>query len=306
MEKSAKIIPFPFRAFAPRGELDEQAESLGRQRTLSDAISAIQVHRDCLDGLRLPLLALYEGWEAGRPLRTLQHLMERGPASLDQEVLGQGFRGKANPLPDPEAGTGDVLTLGSDILPEELECSPAGVLTFRDRGLVFPFTSVQAYIEALDEVLLPDGIRVVPANAQRLPGAWRGLRQADTVPLFISLGGLAELPGAVSLPGFVENAPSLTMGYRQWPSLLRYAPGALPILAAESYRRLRLLDGELAQRLDSLAEVALAAAQAPHSMATPEACAQSLAAALRASAARDGKIGHAPLDRGVTEKLLED
>ena len=306
MEKSAKIIPFPFRAFAPTGAADAQAESLGRQRTLSDAISAIQMHRDCLDGLRLPLLALYEGWEAGRPLRTLQHLMERGPASLNQEVLGEGFRGKANPLPDPEAGTGDVLSLGSDIFPEELEYSAGGVLTLRDRGLAFPFSSVQAYIEALDEVLLPEGIRVVPANAQRLPGPWRGLRETATVPLFISLGGLAAVPEESGLPGLAENAPQLTVGFRQWPSLLRYAPGALPLLAAESYRRLRLLDSELAQRLDSLSEVALAAAQAPHSMATPEACAQSLAAALRASAARDGKIGHAPLDRGVTEKLLED
>ncbi len=306
MKKSATIIPFPFRAFAPAGAASDLGEGLGRQRTLSDAISAIQIHRDVLDGLRLPLLALQEEWGKGKPLRTLLQLMERGPEAHSQNVLGEGFRGRANPLPDPEGGTGDVLTLGADITPGELDLLRVAEPKPFSRTLAFPFESVQSYIEALDEALYPEGIRVVPAHAARLPIAWRGLRQSALVPLFISLGGAASLPRQDGLPGFVENGPSLTVGYRQWPSVVRYAPRALPHLAGAAWERLERLDEELAGRLNGLAESAMAAVQPPAVAASPEACAQSLATALRASAARSGTIGHAPLDPKMAERLLTD
>lgn len=306
MKKSATIIPFPFRTFAPSGAGNESGEGLGRQRTLSDAISAIQVHRDILDGLRLPLLALREDWGKGKPLRTLLQLMDRGPEAYSQNVLGEGFYGRANPLPDPEGGTGDVLTLGGDILPEELEALRVLEPLPFSRALSFPFGNVQRYIEALDDALHPEGIRVVPAQSARLPSAWRGLRQSPLVPLFISPGGVGSLPRQDGLPGFLENAPTLTVGYRQWPSLARFAPRALPHLAGAAWKRLESLDAELATRLNGLAESAMAAVQAPAVAASPEACAQSLATALRASAARSGTIGHAPLDPKVAERLLTD
>ena len=303
MDKSATIIPFPFQAFGPVGDRAEVSALLGRQRTLSDAISAIQVHRDLLDGLRLPLLALREGWEVGKPLRTLLHLLDHGPAAHSETVLGKGFQGKANPLPDPDSGTGDLLILGADIAPEDLQVAPE--LSGAMPSLSFPFSSPEAYIKALDGILQPEGIRVVPASSARLPWPWRGLRREPLVPLFVSPGSLA--PAALrSPPRMGENGPRLTLGVRQWPSLGRYAPEALPILSAEAFLRLELLDAELSQRLRGLAETAEAESGPPPVHASPEACAQTLALALRASAARAGTVGHAPLSPEIAKTLTTD
>ena len=304
MDKSATIIPFPFQAFGPVGDRAEVSALLGRQRTLSDAISAIQVHRDLLDGLRLPLLALREGWEVGKPLRTLLHLLDHGPAAHGETVLGKGFQGKANPLPDPDSGTGDLLILGGDIAPEDLQVAPE--LSGAMPSLSFPFSGPEAYIKALDGILQPEGIRVVPASSARLPLSWRGLRREPLVPLFVSPGSLAPLPRYEALPGWVENGPRLTLGVRQWPSLGRYAPEALPILSAEAFLRLELLDAELSQRLRGLAETAEAESGPPPVHASPEACAQTLALALRASAARAGTVGHAPLSPEIAKTLTTD
>ncbi len=307
MATSAQIIPFPLQALAPLVET-RGGRSVKDQRALSDAISAIQVQRDCLDALRLPLLSLRAGGAAGAPLRTLMRLQEVGPATHNSCAGRLGTLSEAayqEVLPQPEQGTGDVLLLGSAVPQGVLQHPKTFAGPWPGTLIQFPYSSLETYIGALDRALNPVGVRVVAADTARLPRAWRGLRTDAMVPLFIGLGGAPLGEELEALPGYAEDAPPLAVGPREWSALQRYAPEGLCHVAEASWQRLRALDARLSRNLDTLAQEAFA--EAGTRARSPQAAsrAHAVAAALRASALEKKGIGHAPLTASETDRLLE-